>query len=211
MPALLPEQYEVDAFLPPYKPLWTLDPENPGTASNIFTPQDYMRLREDLTQAMNRAREVLAEVATEYSNHFGLPHRGGLIEEYRCEDADVAVLALGALASEAKAAVDDLRKRGLKAGLARIRVFRPFPIDEIRRIAKSTKKMVILDRDISAGMEGILFTEVKAALFEMVEKPHLTGFIVGLGGVDVTSTQIAELVEKCSAGKVQHDTIWVRG
>lgn len=211
LPAVLPEQQEVDAFLPPYRPVWTLNPDEPGSAGNIFAPQEYMRLREDLQHAMNRARETLPKVAKEYSHHFSLPYRGGMVERYRCDGAEIVVLALGALASEAMVAVDHLRMQGHRVGLVRVRVFRPFPTDEIREVAKAVRTMVVLDRDLSAGMEGILFTEVKAALFEIHEKPKVTGYIVGLGGVDVTSTQIAGLVEKCMKEKIQGGSIWIQG
>ncbi len=211
MPAVLPEQHEVDAFLPPYKPLWKLDPEDPGSAANIFAPEKYMKLRENLQQAMDTAKRGLSNVAREYSHHFGLPHLGGMVERYRCEDAEVVVLALGALASEVKVAVDQLRMQGHKVGLMRVRVFRPFPTDEVRELAKTARSIVVFDRDISAGMEGILFTEVKAALFSSPEKPQVAGFIVGLGGVDVPGFQIAGLVEKCLEEKVQGNVIWVTG
>ncbi len=209
MPAVLPEQQEVDAFLQPYRPVWTLDPDEPGSAGNIFSPREYMRLRKDLQYAMDKARETLPKVAKEYSHHFGLPHHGGMVERYRCEDAEIVVLALGALASEAMVAVDTLRVQGHKVGLVRVRVFRPFPTHEIREVANTVRTLVVLDRDLSAGMEGILFTEVKAALFETPEKPRVTGFIVGLGGVDVTNTEIAGVVQKCVKEKIEGGSIWI--
>jgi pyruvate ferredoxin oxidoreductase alpha subunit len=210
MPAVIPEQYEVDTFLSPYKPLWILDPEEPGTVANVFSPQEYMRLKESLDQAMNKAREALSNTASEYSHHFGLPYHGGLIEEYKCDDAEFAILAMGALASEAKVAVEHLRMQGKKAGLIRIRAFRPFPTKEIKELAKTIKLLIVFDRDISAGMEGILSMEIRAVLLGMPEMPKVTSFIIGLGGVDVTSNQIADLVKKCLEDKIQGNAIWIR-
>jgi pyruvate/2-oxoacid:ferredoxin oxidoreductase alpha subunit len=211
MPAVIPDQHEVDAFLSPYKPLWFLNTEDPRSVANVFSPSEYMKLRENMQQAMNHARAKLSSTAKEYSLHFGLPFHGGMIEYYRCEDAESAIFALGALASEAKIAVDQLREQGRKIGLARIRVFRPFPIQEVRKLAETMRSMIVLDRDLSMGMEGILSTELKAALFGMPEKPVVTGFIVGLGGVDVTSHQIAKLVERVLEGKAHGDSIWIGG
>lgn len=211
MPAVLPEQQEVDVFLPSFKPIWTLDPDQPASASNIFMPTEYMKLRENLQQAMDRAREVLPKVAKEYSHHFGLPYRGGMVETYRCEDAEIAILALGGLASEAKDAVDSLRMEGEKVGLVRVRIFRPFPSDEIRKISKNFRTMVVFDRDISAGMEGVLFTEVKSALYSAHSKPDMAGFVVGLGGVDVTSVQMVNLVKKCVKENIQSSSVWFLG
>jgi len=170
-----------------------------------------MKLREKLQQAMDGAKETLPRIAKEYSHHFGLPYRGGMVETYQCEDAEIAILALGGLASEAKDAVDGLRMKGHRVGLIRVRVFRPFPANEIRKIAKTVRTIVVFDRDVSAGMEGILFTEVKSALFGELSKLEVAGFIVGLGGVDVTSVQIAGLVKKCIKEKIQGGSIWYQG
>lgn len=202
MPAVLPGQEEVDTFLPPYKPLWTLNTEDPGTMGNMFGPEETLRVKEDIQRAMGIAREKLLKTAREYSHHLGLPYNGGMVELYRCEDAEILVVALGALASEIKIAVDQLRSRGISVGLMRIRVFRPFPIREIREAAKNARSIIVFDRDMSAGMEGIAFTEIKAALYATTSPPQLTGFIVGIGGVDVTNVQIADFVEKCVQGKV---------
>ncbi|MEM3382355.1 MAG: pyruvate ferredoxin oxidoreductase, partial [Candidatus Bathyarchaeia archaeon] len=210
MPAIIPEQFEVDEYLPPYRPAATLNPERPKTFSNIFKPEDYMSLRDGLDGAMVRAMKILEDVALEYSTHFGLPYHGGLVERYRLEESEAAIVALGGLASEAKDAVDKLRLRGLKVGLLRVRVFRPFPKEEMRRLAENLKFMIVLDRDISFGMEGILYTEVKASLYDLQDRPSLTGFIVGLGGVDVKSSQIADMVIKCLEGKFK-GTVWMGG
>ncbi|MBS7627136.1 hypothetical protein KEJ51_08940, partial [Candidatus Bathyarchaeota archaeon] len=102
------------------------------------------------------------------------------------------------------------RLQGLKVGLLRVRVFRPFPKDEVRRMAEQLKFMIVFDRDVSLGMEGILYTEVKASLYNSSYKPSLLGFIVGLGGVDVRSNQIADLVMKSLEGKFIN-TVWVEG
>lgn len=196
MPAVLPGQEEVDAFLPSYEPVWTLNPDEPGTMGNMFGPLETLKVKEDVQLAMERVKERLSKTAIEYSHHFGLPYRGGLVEEYRCDDAEIMIVALGALASEAKVAVDLLRKRDQKIGLMRIRVFRPFPTESIRKLAVTARLLIVLDRDISFGMEGIVLSEVKAALFDAPSPPKVIGFVIGLAGVDVTAGKIVDLVEK---------------
>ena len=209
MPAVLPGQEEVDSFLPPYEPVWTLDPDKPATMGNMAGPSETLETKEDLRIAMDKVRKKLSDVACEYSNHFGIPYAGGLVEPYRCEDAEVMIVAIGALASEAKVAVDQLRIHGKRIGLVRIRVFRPFPIGEIRQLAKDASAFVVFDRDVSFGMEGIVLSEVKAALFGMSPSPRVTGYVVGLAGVDVTNRQLADLVEKSLDQDLRQETISV--
>ncbi len=209
MPAVLPGQEEVDTFLPKYEPIWTLNTEAPGTMGNMSAPEETIKMKKDLQRAMSLAKQKFATIAKEYSLHFGLPYNGGMIEQYRCEDAEILVVALGALASEAKIAVDELRSRRLKVGMVRIRVFRPFPTGEIREAAKNARSIVVLDRDMSAGMEGIASSEVKSALYDMASPPQVTGLIVGIGGIDVTSARIAGLVQECLEGKKQANEIQI--
>ncbi|MEM2148220.1 MAG: pyruvate ferredoxin oxidoreductase, partial [Candidatus Bathyarchaeia archaeon] len=117
------------------------------------------------------------------------------------------------MGSEAKIAVDNLRKIGLNVGSARVRVYRPFPVEEIRKLADQAQIIATIDRHISFGMEGFLASEVKAALYSMDDKPLLAGFIAGLGGRDVTYKTIEEIARKSlkwmKMGKVEKETEWV--
>jgi 2-oxoisovalerate ferredoxin oxidoreductase alpha subunit len=135
------------------------------------------------------------------------------MEKYKCEDADLIILSMGTIGSEAKLAVDNLRKQGQKVGAARVRVFRPFPKDEILNLAKNAQMLTIIDRQISYGMEGPLHTEAKASLYSKTDSPLIAGFIAGIGGRDVTIHDIETMVKKSfqylKAGKVEKEVQWI--
>ena len=196
MPIKIPDQKEIDDFLPPFKPGWKLDVENPVSHGNIVSPEYYMELRYYMHEALEKAKKLIPNVAREYSEKFGLPDYGGLIEEYMCDDAEVVLVSMGTIGSEAKLAVKKLRDEGYKVGSARIRVFRPFPKEAVREIGAKAEALAIIDRDISFGMEGILLTEMRSALFDLSKKPLTKNFIAGLGGRDVTESDIEEIAKK---------------
>jgi len=120
---------------------------------------------------------------------------------------------MGTIGSEAKLAVDNLRKQGQKVGAARVRVFRPFPKDEILNLAKNAHMFTIIDRQVSYGMEGPLHTEAKASLYTKTDSPLIAGFIAGIGGRDVTLHDIEAMVKKSfqflKAGKVEKEVQWI--
>ncbi len=212
MPVQIPDQKDIDDFLPPYNPPWLLDVDNPVTHGSIVYPEWYMEFRYFMYEAMENARKLIPEIDREYGRHFGIQH-GGHIEKYKCEDADLIILSMGTIGSEAKLAVDNLRKQGRKVGAARVRVFRPFPKDDIINIAGSAQMLTIIDRQVSYGMEGPLHTEVKASLYSKEDLPLTAGFIAGLGGRDVKISDIEMMVNKSykylQAGKVEKDVDWV--
>lgn len=212
MPVKIPDQEEIDDFLPPYNSGWILDVNNPFSHANLVSPEWYMEFRYMIQEAMENAKRLIPEIDKEYGKRFGFEY-GGLIEKYKCEDADLVLLTMGTMGSEAKVAVDRLRKEELKVGAARIRVFRPFPVEEIRGLAKQAQMFAAIDRHISFGMEGFLATETKASLFSQKDKPLVAGFIAGLGGRDVTCGTIEKIAKKAlkwmRAGKVEKETEWV--
>jgi len=212
MPVKIPDQEKIDDFLPPYKPGWVLDINNPLSHGNIVSPDWYMEFRYMMEEAMENAKRLIPEIDQEYSEYFGFERRG-LIEKYKCEDADLLLLTMGTIGSEAKVAVDNLRKEGLKVGSARVRVFRPFPKEEIRNLAENVQMFAIIDRGISFGMEGFLAEEIKASLCNQKDRPLIAGFVAGLGGRDVTFKTVEKIAEKSSkwmrAGRVEKETVWV--
>jgi len=212
MPVEIPDQEKIDEFLPPYKPKWFLDVDNPLSHANIVSPEWYMEFRYMIQEAMENARRLIPQIDKEYGRSFGFEH-GGLIEKYKCEDADLILLTIGTIGTEAKIAVDNLRREGLNVGSARVRVFRPFPKEEIRGLAESTKMLAIIDRGVSFGMEGFLAEETKASLCDQKNRPLIAGFVAGLGGRDVTFKTIEKIAKKSSkwilAGRVEKETVWV--
>jgi pyruvate/2-oxoacid:ferredoxin oxidoreductase alpha subunit len=212
MPVTIPDQDEIDDFLPPFNPPWLLDINDPVTHGSIVYPEWYMEFRYFMYEALENARKLIPEVARDYAKRFGFEH-GGQIERYRCEDAEHIILSMGTIGSEAKLAVDRLRSKGLKVGSARIRVFRPFPKDEILNLAKNAQMLTVIDRQVSYGMEGPLHTEVKASLYPSKDRPSAIGFVAGLGGRDVTMRDIEGMVNKSmqyqKIGGVEQKVNWV--
>jgi len=212
MPVKIPEQKEIDEFLPPYKCGWILDVNHPLSHANLVSPDWYMEFRYMIQEAMENAKQLIPKIDKEYGKHFGIEH-GGLIEKYKCDDADLILVTMGTMASDAKIAVDSLRKEGLKVGSARVRVFRPFPVEEMMKLAEKAQMLATIDRHISFGMEGFLASEIKASLFNRKDRPLLAGFVAGLGGRDVTSEAIKKIAKKSlkqmHAGKVEKETEWV--
>jgi 2-oxoisovalerate ferredoxin oxidoreductase alpha subunit len=204
MPAEIPEQKVVDDFLGSYIPKWKIDVDNPTTFGNIIGPNDYYTVRRAMQTAQENAKKLIPQIAQEWQKRSGYFH-GDFFEYYHCDDADHILIAMGAIGAESKIAIDNLRKKGQRIGLARLRVFRPFPKEEIRTLGKQAD-LTVIDRNISIGMEGALFSEVKAALYGRSEaKVH--GFIAGLGGKDVTYKDI-ETMCTSSSTETQGEQTW---
>lgn len=196
MPLELPDQREIDNFLGPYNLKHALiDFDRPSTHGNLVSPEFYMEFRLLIQKAMENAKHVIDKTASDFSRRFGRDH-GSQIQCYKCRSADVAIVSMGALSSEAKEAVDRLRKKKVPVGAIKVRVFRPFPTEAFQEIGKSVKAFAIIDRNISFGIEGVLFTEVKSSLYPLDEKPLVLGFIAGLGGRDIRVRHIIKAARK---------------
>ncbi len=202
----LPDQEQVDRFLPPFKTAWKMDLDRPLTHGSVIYPDDYEEVRFSIQQAHENAKEVISRAAEEYREIVGR-HHGGLIEEFEMADAEHVIVAMGSLASESRVSVEALRGKGLKAGVVRVRSFRPFPLEELRRLLAGRKTVVVIDRDISFGYEGALFSEVKAALYGN-GGASLYNLITGLGGRDVSYAVIAAEVEAAAAGSFEGTVRW---
>ncbi|WP_457590514.1 pyruvate ferredoxin oxidoreductase [Geoglobus sp.] len=190
----MPVEVGVEDFLGEYNPPWNLNFDSPETFGNILPPDYYMELRRDVFESHVRAIEVMKETEDEFESATG--RRTPLIaEEYMLEDAETAVVAIGAMASEAKLAVMRERKKGRKVGLLRIRSFRPFPSKVVADVLGNVERVVVLDRSVSPGSEGHLFSEIKSSLYTSENRPEVLGRIAGLGGRDVTFRAIEMAAE----------------
>jgi pyruvate/2-oxoacid:ferredoxin oxidoreductase alpha subunit len=187
----VPEQKAVDAFLPPFQPRFKLNPEEPHTFNIMADPSMFIKFKHDAQQAMNQAKKVIARVDREYKVRFGRGY--GATGNVRLADADVVLLTMGTAASTALEVVGAFRKQGKKVGLCRLRLFRPFPSEEVGRLLGKAKKVAVLDRDNSLGAGGIVAQELKAALYGAVKKPRIFEFIAGLGGRDITPQDLGEI------------------
>jgi len=196
MPIELLNQKDVDDFLGPYNEKHALlDLEKPSTHGSLVSPALYMEFRFLIQKAMENAKRVIDETASDFSRQFGRNYESQ-VQCYKCRDIDVAIVSMGAISSEAKEAVDTLRKEKLPVGAIKLRVFRPFPVEAVQELGKRVKAFVVIDRDISFGMEGALFTEVKSALYHLEEKPLVMGFIAGLGGRDIRVRDLTRAARK---------------
>ncbi|HFD05254.1 MAG TPA: pyruvate ferredoxin oxidoreductase [Firmicutes bacterium] len=204
----VPDIEEVDKFLPPYKPEIKMDINDPRSFGALTSPDVYMEFRYKMQQAMDKAKEVIVEEGKKFGDMFGRKY--GLVEEYKTEDADTILIASATVASTAKAVIDEMREAGLKVGLLRIRVFRPFPTEEVIRVLNGRKKVVVIDRNISFGKTGIFFDEVKGAFYNSEgNKPPMFGYIAGLGGRDVTPKVIKEIMEDAiKKDKPESEILW---
>ena len=204
MPVYVPDQKEIDNFLPKRKPKWKLDVDNPITFGNIILPAEYEKVRREMQDAQEYAKKLIPEISKEWKKKFGRYH-GDLLEYYKCENADYILLSMGAIGAESKVAIDNLQKEGFKVGLARVRSFRPFPQEEILKLSKQAD-LIVIDRNISLGMEGAVFTEAKASIYGKSDG-KIYGFIAGLGGKDVTYGDIETMCKKVVNGKAK-DLEW---
>lgn len=189
----MPSQEQVDKFLPAYKPLYKLDPENPITMGSLADPDYYMEARYAIEETMKDALKLIPKVTAEFSKVFGRNYNG-LVEEYRTKDAERVIVAMGSVCGTIKEVIDELRAKGKKVGLVKITAYRPFPMQEIYESLKNIPKVGVLDRALSLGSFAPLASEVKAVFFGKKKKPAIiSSFIVGLGGRDITKDSIKEI------------------
>ncbi|MFA0834642.1 MAG: pyruvate synthase subunit PorA [Methanobacterium formicicum] len=188
-PLEVPSQEDVDQFLPAYKPYAFLDPENPMSIGTFTDPEYYMEARYAMEAAMEGSKKVLAKAYQEFEEVFGRKY--DLIETYKCDDAEIIIVAMGSVCGTIKDVIDDLRSKGEKVGLLKIRVFRPFPKEEIKEVLEKASKVAVLDKNISFGMGGVLYNNIKATT-----NANAYGFIAGLGGRDITPHYVKEILEK---------------
>jgi len=201
MPVYLPKQKEIDEWLPKRKPKWKLDTNNPVTFGNILLPPAYEQIRKDMQDSQLYAKKLIVDIAKDWKKNFGRFH-GDLLEKYKCEGAEFILLSMGAIGAESKVAIDNMRKEGIKIGLARVRTFRPFPQEEILKLSKQAD-LIVIDRNISIGQEGAVFNEVKGTLYGKSDA-KINGFIAGIGGKDVTFGDIEKMCKKVVKGKAKH-------
>jgi len=187
------EPEAVKDFLPPYETDVRVDTDDPHSFGNLASPDTYFELRFMIQKAMEEARDVVKKVDKEFEERFGRGY--GVVKPYRCDDADIILVTSGTIASTARVVVDEMRDEGIKIGSLKIRLFRPFPFDEVYEVLSKAKKVAVIDRNISFGHHGIFFQEVKSALYGRTDIPVI-GYITGIGGRDVTPGVIREIAEK---------------
>ncbi len=194
-PVILLDQEETDRFLPPINPVRLLDPKKPRTMGAFGAQNVYTEVKKQQEAALINASSVLEEIWMEFEEKFGRRYRA--VETHQTEDAEIILLAMGSVAETALTAVDEMRSEGLKVGLARIRLWRPFPFEAIFDALKGARVITVLDRMLSPGGHGgPVGTELRSAFYQRPERPLILDFVAGLGGRDINRQTFRELVRR---------------
>ena len=196
-PIELPDQEEVDAFLPAFKPKYKLDPRKPLTMGPVGVPEIYFEAKRAQDEAFKNSRRVINRVWKDWAGRFGRQYNA--VETYRLEEAEVAILIMGSMAETAMTAVDKMREEGKKVGLIRLRLWRPFPVQDFRRAISGIPVLAVVDRALTiGGVGGPIGTEVRAALYAAARRPRIVNFIAGLGGRDITVEDFEEMADRAA-------------
>lgn len=207
-PVEIPDQETVDAFLPRPNIPSRFDVCNPAYVGNVVSPDAYMQFRERSFEDMEKTRLVTRQVNDDYRRITGRGYDAA--EAIDTEGADVVLVTSGAMTSTARVAIQALQAKGYKAGLLKMRAFRPFPRQEVQDALEGVPKVAVLDRNISIGKEGIWCQEIKAALYPLGRRPMITNYIAGICGADVSPEMIEEMVlDTLTREKPADLPIWV--
>lgn len=221
MPVQLENQDDIDSFLPPLEHHINLSDLSqikgvcPVTTPHVVkrkegTVPGYFEYRYALQKALENSIDIIKNVHDEFAEKFGRSYGNGMYKKLKTDDADTIIFAMGSVASQARTVIQRLRDEGLKIGLVSLKLFRPFPAKYLREFFKDKKNIIVFDRDIGYGYEGVLSYELKAALYGLKNSPFIKGFIVGLGGRDVKSEHLIDGVHKAieasKTGEITHET-----
>ena len=194
-PLELPDQDLVNKFLPTRVPYATLHPSKPVTMGAFAMSDYFTEMQKAKDEALKNSKKVILEVWDEWAKIFGRSYKP--VETYKAEDAEILMLTMGSMGETAEMAIDALRAKGVSAGLIKLRLWRPFPFEEITAALKNAKKFIVTDRAVSfGGPGGPVFSEIKSALYSGVHHPAIYNYIIGLGGRDVTVKDFIGMFER---------------
>jgi len=197
-PFEMPTQEEVNEFLPPFVPHATLHPSKPVTMGAFAMSDYFTEIMKAKDEAVKASKKVIQQVFDEWGEKFGRPYK--LVETYKADDADVMMLTMGSMGETAQMAIDELRAKGVKAGLVKLRLWRPFPFEELKAVIGNAKKLIVTDRACSfGGPGGPVFSEIKSALYAEARRPLIYNYIIGLGGRDVQVKEFVGIFENVLA------------
>jgi len=206
-PVDIPTQDQVDRFLPPRKPSSGFRPGLANRYGTFIGPELHMEFQRKVAEGMERVPRVFREAEEEYERITGRNH-GGPMPTYRTEDADAVLVTMGTAATTARSVVDVLRKHGKKVGLAKIRVFRPWPVPEVRALGADVDRIGVLDRSFTFGASGAAHTEFAAAMYGSPHRPLVRDFVAGLGGRDLTPPMFTQMFESLLSSE-KEEVSWV--
>ena len=194
-PINIPEQSEVDKFIPPFRYPLPLDPDKPLTMGAFAPPIIYQETKKAQEVNMRASRGVILEHWDAFGKSFGRYYHP--VECYHSEDARILLLTMGSFSETAMAAVDKMRAEGEDIGLIRLRLWRPFPFEEFRQATRGAETIIVVDRALSfGGPGGPVCSEVRSALYNEKNKPKIISFVAGLGGRDITVDGFEDIVHR---------------
>jgi pyruvate ferredoxin oxidoreductase alpha subunit len=202
-PVDIPEQKEVDAFLPAFKPKHIVDPRWPRGIGLFADPRFYMETRYILHRALEKSQEVIKEVSADFAKVFGR-ESGGFLKTYKLKEADLVIVSMGSVVGTIKELIDQLEEEGKKVGLLQICSYRPFPREEVYNALKDKTNIAVLEKCISLGRGGILASDIRWS-FPRAEKKHrnISSFVAGLGGRNISIDDLRYMVEKVEKEPVE--------
>ncbi|RJX35339.1 MAG: pyruvate ferredoxin oxidoreductase [Desulfarculus sp.] len=194
-PMVMPDQAEVDAYLPPYKPSQWLNPAQPISLGMVGVPEVYTEAKKANLVALEDSYPAIVEHWEGFAKAFGRSYQP--IESHRTDGADTLFVTMGSLGETCMSAVDQMREDGRSVGQVRIRLWRPFPVDDFLAAIKGAKNLIVLDRALCPGiLAGPVATELRALLYAKGVRPFVANFVAGLGGRDVTRTDFVAMLDK---------------
>ncbi len=207
-PVDVPDQSQVDTFVPSPSIPRRFDVDNPGFAFPVVNQHQYQQFRKLSYEAMADALGVIQRVDEEFGEHLG--RRYGLVEAVQTEDAEVVLVTTASITSTARLTISRLREQGHKVGLVKIRVFRPFPTEALREILDPIAKIAVIERNVSLGREGIFCSELKAALVHSGMRHQIQGYLAGIGGTDVDPEMIEKVIlDTMTREEASDSPIWI--
>ncbi len=205
-PIEVPSQEAVDSFLPPYNPKHLLDPGKVESFGYVLDQNTHYQSRRNMDDAMQQVYAITEQANKEWKELTGRDY--GIIEGYRMDNAEVVIVTMGSMCGTVKVAIDEMRDQGVSVGLLKVRLFRPFPYQQIRDALKDIPCIISMDRNFSPGLGGVLHQELKAALFGMQNTPKLHGLLTGVSGLNVTPEKIKEWVTAYSNAEPVVQSVW---
>jgi pyruvate ferredoxin oxidoreductase alpha subunit len=191
----VPDQADVDAFLPPYDPVQVLDPNDPMSIGAMVGPDAFTEVRFLQHYKQNLALRLLPEFAAEFKARFGRDS-GGLLRTYRAEDAELLVVAMGSVNGTIKDTIDEMRAEGVRIGLVTLVSFRPFPTQALREVLTGASHVMVVEKSFAIGMGGQLANNVDLALRNTPKAPQVHSAVAGLGGRPITRPSLRKLFRR---------------
>jgi pyruvate/2-oxoacid:ferredoxin oxidoreductase alpha subunit len=207
-PVDVPNAQRVDRFLPPLNPRFKLDTANPCALGQMVSPGAYMEMRRNIQTAMDAVPERFCVIEEAFEKEFGRTY--GRTESVDCGDADIIFVVSGSISGTCRHAVETLRSEGEAVGMLKVKMFRPFPADAVRRVLARTGKVAVVDRNVSFGAGGIFAQEIQAALCNQKPRPLVYSYIAGLGGRDVSPKTLMDIYRLTKQGPhPKSESVWV--